>query len=474
MSIKVKSFLKIGIKNKILNSLNKIGYYTPSIIQLKCIPYLLDGYDILGTAQTGSGKTAAFALPLIQKINLNIKKPQVLILTPTRELTIQISVFFKSFSKYINKIKTLALYGGQNYDIQLNKLKKKPQIIVGTPGRLLDHLKRRTLNFSKIKSLVLDEADEMLRMGFIEDVKLILSKIPYMHQTSLFSATMPKVIKKIAKCFMRFPKEIKIKSNIQNRPNINQNYCEVNNNKFNILMKFLEIEEYNAVIVFVKTKYSTIEIADNLKQNGYYNSAALNGDMNQSIRERTLKRFKCGYLDILIATDIAARGLDIDRVNLVINYDIPIDVESYIHRIGRTGRAGRYGKSLSLIKNNEYIILKNIKKKTKTNINKILIPNDNSISKKRQLCFIQKINKRLLNKSLYKYKKIFLSIKQYYIDKLINIKNIKYILLKISENKRKLTISSNNIPFLNTKYNLIKLLKYSYKFKKKYKLINKN
>ncbi|WP_226799180.1 DEAD/DEAH box helicase [Candidatus Annandia pinicola] len=465
MSIKIKKFYNIGIKNKILNSLNNIGYYKPSLIQSKCIPYLLDGYDILGTAQTGSGKTAAFALPLIQKINLKKKKPQVLILTPTRELAIQISVFFKSFSKYIHKIKILALYGGQNYDIQLKKLKNKPQIIVGTPGRLLDHLKRRTLNLSKINSLVLDEADEMLRMGFIEDVKLILSKIPYIHQTSLFSATMPKAIKKIAKYFMRFPKEIKIKSNIKNRPNINQNYCESNSNKFNTLVKFLEIEEYNAVIIFVKTKYSTIEIADNLKHSGYYNSAALNGDMNQNIREMTLKRFKSGYLDILVATDIAARGLDIDRVNLVINYDIPMDVESYIHRIGRTGRAGRYGKSLSLIKKSEYTILKNIKKKTKTNINKILIPNDNSISKKRQLYFIQKINKKLLNKNLYKYKKFFLSIKKYYLDKLINIKNIKYIILKISENKKKLVISSKNIPILNNKYNYIKSLKYNYKYK---------
>ncbi|WP_126071579.1 DEAD/DEAH box helicase [Candidatus Annandia adelgestsuga] len=464
-----KTFYELGIKNKILKSLKEIGYFKPSLIQLKCIPYLLKGYDILGTAQTGSGKTAAFALPLIQKINLKIKKPQILVLTPTRELAIQISVAFKLFSKYMNKIKTLSLYGGQSYDIQFKKLKHNPQIIVGTPGRLLDHLKKKTLNLSKINSLVLDEADEMLRMGFIEDVKSILFNIPNIHQTILFSATMPKTIKKIAKNFMKFPKEILIKSNFFTKPNIQQYYCETNKNKFYNLIKFLEIEEYSAVIIFVKTKISTLEIADNLKKYGFYNSSALNGDMNQNMREKTLEKFKLGYLDILVATDIAARGLDVKRINLVINYDIPIDVESYVHRIGRTGRAGRSGKAILFMEKNENMLLKNIERFTKVNIKKILFPSNIFVSKKRQYNFIKKINKNLLNKNINKYKKLLIIIKKYYNNKLKNFKNIKYIFLKMLQIKKKIIISYKKISILNNKYNYFDIL---YKFNYKNKINN--
>ncbi|QJC34592.1 DEAD/DEAH box helicase [Enterobacteriaceae endosymbiont of Donacia crassipes] len=463
------TFSNFGLNKFLLKALHDIGYLNPSPIQKKCIPHLLLKKDVLGIAQTGSGKTAAFILPLLNNINLSVKKTQILILTPTRELAIQVSETVSLFSKYIKGINILALYGGQSYQIQLKNLRLGTQIIIATPGRLLDHIKRKTVNLSQLTSLVIDEADEMLRMGFIEDVEKILITIPKHHQTSLFSATMPQKIKNITKNFMIHPYEIIIKTNIKTIPDIKQTYWFIYGNKIEALMKFLETENYDAVLIFVKTKTSTIEIADILKQYDY-NSAALNGDMNQRNREQTLERFRNGNLDILIATDIAARGLDVDRINLVINYDIPMDIESYIHRIGRTGRAGRQGKSLTFIEYREKRFLKNIQFKIKCNINEVFLPNSNLLCQKRLEKFIFKIKKEInfiKKKDLIQYQNIISTIiTKNKIDQEILIA----ILLKLSQFKKPLVLppdpTKTSIRKIFYKKNFIVKNKYFQKHKK--------
>ncbi|QJC35370.1 DEAD/DEAH box helicase [Enterobacteriaceae endosymbiont of Donacia proxima] len=461
------TFSNFGLNKFLLKALNDIGYLNPSPIQKKCIPHLLLKRDVLGIAQTGSGKTAAFILPLLNNINLSVKKTQLLILTPTRELAIQVSETVSLFSKYIKNINILALYGGQSYQIQLKKLRLGTQIIIATPGRLLDHIKRKTVNLSQLTSLVIDEADEMLRMGFIEDVEKILITIPKKHQTSLFSATMPQKIKNITKNFMIHPYEITIKTNIKTIPDIKQNYWFIYGKKIEALMKFLETENYDAVLIFVKTKTSTIEIADILKQYDY-NSAALNGDMNQRNREQTLERFRNGNLDILIATDIAARGLDVDRIDLVINYDIPMDIDSYIHRIGRTGRAGRQGKSLTFIEYREKRFLKNIQYKIKCNINEVNLPNSNFLCEKRLEKFIFKIKKEinLFKKTdLIQYQNIISTI---ITKNKIDQEILMVILLKLSQYKKPLVLPPDlsNIKKRFNKKNFFIKNKYFQKHKK--------
>ncbi|QJC35779.1 DEAD/DEAH box helicase [Enterobacteriaceae endosymbiont of Donacia sparganii] len=462
------TFTKFGLNKFILKSLKDIGYIKPSPIQKKCIPYLLLKKDVLGIAQTGSGKTAAFILPLLNNLNLSIKKTQVLILTPTRELAIQVAEAASIFAKYINGINILALYGGQSYQIQLKRLHLGVQIIIATPGRLLDHIQRKTVNLSKLNSLVIDEADEMLRMGFIEDVEKILSTIPKGYQTSLFSATMPKRIKNITKNFMFNPYEVSIKTDTKTIPDIKQTYWLIYGKKIDALMKFLETENFDAALIFVKTKISTIEIADILKQFSY-NSAALNGDMNQNNREKTLEKFRKGKLDILIATDIAARGLDVDRIDLVINYDIPMDIESYIHRIGRTGRAGRQGKSLTFIEYREKRLLKNIERRIKCSINEILLPNSKILCQKRLEKFIIKIKEEensINNIDLIQYKNIISTL---ILKSDINQEKLIAILLKLSQNKRPLILPPDPIhnfkKQFNKKLNFIKN-KYTKKYRK--------
>ncbi|WP_343189805.1 DEAD/DEAH box helicase [Buchnera aphidicola] len=434
------TFSSLGLKDCLVKSLNEMKYLTPSPIQKLCIPFLLKGMDVLGMAQTGSGKTAAFALPLLNNIKLNLKMPQILVLTPTRELAIQVSKFFSIFSKYILGINVLALYGGQRYELQLKILKLGPQIIVGTPGRLLDHIKRGTLNLSKLSSLVLDEADEMLRMGFIEDVENILSNIPKSHQTALFSATMPNEIRRISKRFMNFPKEIRLESSIKNRPNIKQKFCIIYGRKTDALIKFLEIKKFSATIIFVKTKNATIEISEILEKHGY-NSSALNGDMNQSIREKTLEKLKDGRLDILIATDVAARGLDVDRISLVINYDIPMDAESYIHRIGRTGRAGRFGEALLFVEPRERRLLYNIERIIKIKILRIDLPNVKNLTKNRIKNFTNKIKEEIKSKDLDIYKNI---LKKMDITKKIDSDILLSALFKMAQKDRPLIIKEDN------------------------------
>jgi len=434
------SFSQLGLNTTLTKVLHEMGYIKPSPIQEACIPHLLKNYDVLGMAQTGSGKTAAFSLPLLQKIKFFLRKPQVLVLTPTRELAIQVSEAFLEFAKYIKGVRILALYGGQRYESQLRSLRQGPHIIVGTPGRLLDHLKRGTLNLSSLNTLVLDEADEMLRMGFIEDVETIMSKIPENHQTALFSATMPDAIRRISKRFMKNTKEIKISSNINNKPDIKQNYWLVCGKKTEGLIRLLEVEQFLATIIFVRTKSATLEVSESLEKNGY-NSAALNGDMNQSLREKTLDRLRDGKLDILIATDVAARGLDVDRIDLVINYDVPIDVESYIHRIGRTGRAGRTGKAILFVEYREKRFLKNIERALKTTLLEIKLPNNKILSETRLNKFIKKIKQETKNKDIKDYQML---LKKLHMSDFTDIEQLAAILLKLAQGKRPLIIKNED------------------------------
>ncbi|XRY30863.1 MAG: DEAD/DEAH box helicase [Buchnera aphidicola (Tetraneura akinire)] len=430
------TFSVFNFKSSIMKVLNEIGYLKPSPIQNACIPYLLEGKDVLGMAQTGSGKTAAFALPLLQNINLSLRFPQILVLTPTRELAIQVAESFSIFSRYMSGINVTALYGGQRYEVQLKSLRNGSQIVVGTPGRLLDHLKRGTLNLSKLQGLVLDEADEMLRMGFIEDVELIMSNIPKDHQTALFSATMPEVIRRISRRFMKNPKEIKIQSNITTRPDIKQSYWIVYGKKTDGLIRFLEVEDFSAVIIFVRTKSATLEVSEALEKNGY-NSAALNGDMNQTLREQTLDRLKNGRLDILIATDVAARGLDVDRISFVINYDIPMDAESYVHRIGRTGRAGRKGRALLFVEHRERRLLRNIERIVKLNIQEVKLPNVELLTSCRLKKFSEQVKIQLKSKDLEEYSSLLEKIKP---KKDLSIEKLAAALLKMAQGERLLIL----------------------------------
>jgi ATP-dependent RNA helicase DeaD len=333
------------------------------------------------------------------------------------------------------------LYGGQRYELQLRALRQGPQIVVGTPGRLLDHLKRGTLNLSNLHGLVLDEADEMLRMGFIEDVETIMTQIPKEHQTALFSATMPEAIRRISKRFMKNPQEIKIQSNITTRPDIKQSYWMVYGRKTDALIRFLEAEDFSATIIFVRTKNATLEVSEALERNGY-NSAALNGDMNQALREQTLERLKNGRLDILIATDVAARGLDVDRISFVINYDIPMDSESYVHRIGRTGRAGRAGRALLFVENRERRLLRNIERTIKQSIPEVQLPKIELLCQRRLEKFAKKVQQHLESRDLDEY--TVLLEKLYSTDDL-DIKTLAAALLKMAQGERPLIIKPDLI-----------------------------
>ncbi|WP_454208914.1 DEAD/DEAH family ATP-dependent RNA helicase [Proteus sp. Marseille-Q3619] len=433
------TFADLGLSAPILTALNDLGYEKPSPIQQQCIPFLLNGNDVLGMAQTGSGKTAAFSLPLLHNLDESLKAPQILVLAPTRELAVQVAEAIEDFSKHLPKVNVVALYGGQRYDVQLRALRQGPQVVVGTPGRLLDHLNRGTLDLSKLKGLVLDEADEMLRMGFIEDVENILSKIPAEHQTALFSATMPEAIRRITRRFMNDPKEVRIQSSVTTRPDISQSYwMTFGARKNEALIRFLEAEDFDAAIIFVRTKNATLEVAEALERNGY-NSAALNGDMNQSLREQTLERLKNGRLDILIATDVAARGLDVDRISLVVNYDIPMDSESYVHRIGRTGRAGRAGRAILFVDNRERRLLRNIERTMKMTIPEVELPNAELISQRRQEKFAQQIAQQLETSNLDQYRALLPKLAPQD-EEALDMETLAAVLLKIAQGERALIL----------------------------------
>ncbi len=376
-------FSDLNLIAPLIQSVEALGYETPSPIQAQTIPLLLEGKDVIGQAQTGTGKTGAFALPLLNNIDLSQTAPQVLVLAPTRELAIQVSEAFQTYARHMKGFNVLPIYGGQSYEIQLRQLRRGVHVVVGTPGRVMDHMRRKTLNLTNLKTLVLDEADEMLRMGFIDDVKWILEQTPKERQIALFSATMPSIIRKIAEQHLNKPTQITIKMRQTTAETIRQRYWMVSGrNKIDALTRVLEAEAFDAVIIFVRTKIATEELAEKLSARGYA-ATALNGDIAQKTRENTVNRLKQGKIDILVATDVAARGLDVQRISHVINYDIPQDTESYVHRIGRTGRAGREGDAILFVSPREKRLLYAIEKATKKPIEKFEMPTTESINDKR-------------------------------------------------------------------------------------------
>ncbi|MGZ8219754.1 DEAD/DEAH box helicase [Methylomagnum sp.] len=377
------SFEDLAISPALLQTVKEIGYETPSPIQAACIPHLLEGRDIIGQAQTGTGKTAAFALPILNRIDTSKRVPQALVLAPTRELAIQVAEAFQTYARHIEGFHILPVYGGQGMGQQLRQLARGVHVIVGTPGRVMDHLRRETLNLSQLTTLVLDEADEMLRMGFIEDVEWILDHTPEERQTALFSATMPPAIRKIAENYLRDPAEVKIKAKTATVEAINQQFWLVSGmQKLDALTRILDADDIDAMLIFVRTKTETVELAEKLEARGY-EAAALNGDMSQVLREKVVDRLKRGSLDIVIATDVAARGLDVERITHVVNYDIPYDTEVYIHRIGRTGRAGRKGTAILFVSPRERRMLRAIEQATRQPIQQMRLPTLRDIADRR-------------------------------------------------------------------------------------------
>lgn len=369
-----KSFNELGLSRALLCALTELGHDTPTPIQAQSIPILLEGLDLLAQAQTGTGKTAAFALPILERLKLKIAEPQALIITPTRELAIQVAEAFKGYAKHMDDFHVVPIYGGQDYQIQLKALKRGVHVIVGTPGRVMDHMRRGTLSIKSLKTLILDEADEMLKMGFINDVEWILEQIPHAHQTALFSATIPDSIRKIASRYLKDAEKIQIKAKTGTVDTIEQFYVRVTRDqKLDVLTRFLEVEEPTAAIIFTRTKDTSSELAEKLQARGY-TAAALNGDMTQGLREKVIGRIKKGALDLIIATDVAARGIDVERITHVINYDIPHDAEAYIHRIGRTGRAGRKGKAFLFVAPREHRLLADIERTINKEIKMIAPP----------------------------------------------------------------------------------------------------
>lgn len=388
-------FTDLELSTPVLKAIQAVGYEVPSPIQAAAIPVLLAGGDILGMAQTGTGKTAAFALPLLSKLDLSQNDPQILVLAPTRELAIQVAEAFQKYASELPGFHVLPIYGGQDMTSQLRQLKRGVHVVVGTPGRVMDHLRRGSLNLNNLKSLVLDEADEMLRMGFIDDVEWILEHTPETRQTALFSATMPREIRKVCDNYLRDAKEIKIASTQSTGDNIEQVYWMVSGtNKLDALTRILEVEPFDGMIIFVRTKTATVELAEKLEARGY-SASALNGDMNQQLRERAIDRLKTGKLDIVIATDVAARGIDVERVSHVVNYDIPYDSEAYVHRIGRTGRAGRSGKAILFVAPREKRLLYTIEKATKKPITLMELPSGATVTKHRIDQFTAQISEAL-------------------------------------------------------------------------------
>ncbi len=396
----VTAFNQLALNESLLKALDDVGYETPSPIQAATIPLLLQGSDIIGQAQTGTGKTAAFALPALSRLDLKQKKPQVLVLTPTRELAIQVAEAFQKYARHLQGFHVLPIYGGQDYRVQLRALERGVHVAVGTPGRVMDHMRKGTLKLNELKTLILDEADEMLRMGFIDDVEWVMEQTPDNRQVALFSATMPQQIRQIATRHLNNPHQITIKLKTTTADTIRQRFWPVSGlHKLDALTRILEAEDFDAMIVFVRTKNSTVELAEKLEARGY-SSAALNGDIAQNQRERTVNNLKNGKIDILVATDVAARGLDVTRISHVLNYDVPYDTEAYVHRIGRTGRAGRKGDAILFVAPREKRMLFAIEKATRQKITMMELPSTEKINDKRVEKFKQRITDALENEEL--------------------------------------------------------------------------
>lgn len=392
-------FEELGLTGPVLKAIRDLGYETPSPIQAATIPTLLEGRDVVGMAQTGTGKTAAFALPVLERLDASQKIPQALVLAPTRELALQVCEAFESYSAKMKGVHVLPVYGGQGYGVQLSALRRGVHVVVGTPGRIMDHLAKGTLDLSELKYLVLDEADEMLKMGFAEDVEQILSQTPEDKQVALFSATMPAGIRRIAQQYLRDPEEITVKSKTATATNITQRYLVVSyQQKVDALTRILEVENFDGMIIFVRTKNETETLAEKLRARGY-SAAAINGDVPQVQRERSVNQLKDGKLDILVATDVAARGLDVERISHVVNFDIPTDTESYVHRIGRTGRAGRSGDAISFITPRERYLLKSIERATRQAPTQMQLPSTEDVNTTRLARFDDAITDALQESS---------------------------------------------------------------------------
>ncbi|MWV59034.1 DEAD/DEAH box helicase [Rathayibacter sp. VKM Ac-2754] len=393
-----QTFSDLGLSDPVLKALKEVGYEIPSAIQAATIPSLLSGRDVLGVAQTGTGKTAAFALPILSRLDLSQKTPQALVLAPTRELALQVCEAFERYASGLRGVHVLPVYGGQGYGTQLSALRRGVHVVVGTPGRIMDHLEKGTLDLSQLKFLVLDEADEMLKMGFAEDVETILADTPIEKQIALFSATMPAQIRRISGKYLKEPEEITVKNKTTTSVNTTQRYLMVSYpQKVDALTRILEVENFEGMIVFVRTKSETESLAEKLRARGY-TAAAISGDVQQAQRERTVEQLKSGKLDILVATDVAARGLDVERISHVVNYDIPIDTESYVHRIGRTGRAGRSGAAISFVTPRERRLLVAIEKATRQPLTEMRMPSVEDVNVTRLSRFDDAITEALADR----------------------------------------------------------------------------
>jgi ATP-dependent RNA helicase DeaD len=399
-------FTDLNLSAALIKALKEVGYESPSPIQAATIPSLLDNLDVLGQAQTGTGKTAAFALPILSRIDIKQTTPQALVLAPTRELAIQVAEAFQTYAAHIPGFHVLPIYGGQSYGPQLSALRRGVHVVVGTPGRVIDHLDKGSLDLSRLKTLVLDEADEMLRMGFIDDVERILQETPDSRQTALFSATMPSAIRRIANTYLRNPKEITVAAKTGTAENIRQRYWLVSGmHKLDALTRILEAENFDGMIIFSRTKLGTEELASKLQARGF-SAAAINGDVQQQQRERTIQQLKDGKIDILVATDVAARGLDVERISHVVNYDVPHDPESYTHRIGRTGRAGRSGEAILFITPREKNLLKSIERATRQPIGMLELPTIQAVNDVRIAKFKSQISETLAQGELEQFQSL--------------------------------------------------------------------
>ncbi|CDO90026.1 cold-shock protein [Mycobacterium triplex] len=400
------SFADLQIHPDVVRALADVGYESPTGIQAATIPALMAGSDVVGLAQTGTGKTAAFATPILSKIDVGNKATQALILAPTRELALQVAEAFSRYGAHLPQLNVLPIYGGASYGVQLAGLRRGAQVVVGTPGRVIDHLERGTLDLSRVDYLVLDEADEMLTMGFAEEVDRILSETPEYKQVALFSATMPPAIRKITTKYLHDPFEVTSKAKTATAENISQRYIQVAGpRKMDALTRILEVEPFEAMIVFVRTKQATEEVAEKLRARGF-SAAAINGDIAQAQRERTVAALKDGSIDILVATDVAARGLDVERISHVLNYDIPHDTESYVHRIGRTGRAGRSGAALLFVSPRERHLLKAIEKATRQSLTEAELPTVEDVNAQRVAKFADSITGALSSPGLELFRRL--------------------------------------------------------------------
>ena len=443
LPIATPSFSELALAGPILQALQEIGYEAPSPIQAASIPPLLEGKDLVGQAQTGTGKTAAFALPTLSRVDLNLQQPQVLVLAPTRELAIQVCEAFQAYARHLQGFHILPVYGGQGMGAQLRQLQRGVHIVVGTPGRVMDHLRRKTLNLEHLRSIVLDEADEMLKMGFIDDVEWILEHTPPTRQIALFSATMPPVIRKIAQRHLNEPQEVKIQAKTTTVDTITQRHWQVTGlHKLDALTRILEVEAFDAMIIFVRTKTSTVELAEKLEARGYA-AAALNGDMNQVLREKTVERLKNKSLDIVIATDVAARGLDVERISHVVNYDIPYDTEAYVHRIGRTGRAGRKGEAILFVSPREKRMLRAIEQATRQKIAPMQLPTRQDVADRRIAQFKQGITDTIEAQDLTVFEDV---IEQYQQEHNVSTNEIAAALAYLAQKERPLVINEEAMP----------------------------